>query len=220
VSATVERICPAEGRSAAGEDPAKRRQILEGARRVFVSTGFDAASMNDITREAGVSKSTLYVYFRSKEELFHALIAEEREAYFADIEQLLVDAGDPARTLHRFALRLFTLMLSPEAMTAKRTVIAVASRMPELGREFYRRGPMRGRALVADFISKAVALGTLRVEDPELAASQFVELATAGVLRHRFFDDQAPPIPDAEADRIVRSAVRVFMAAYGPDRRD
>ena len=44
------------GRHAAGEDPAKRAQILEGARQVFMNVGFDAASMNDITRAAGVSK--------------------------------------------------------------------------------------------------------------------------------------------------------------------
>jgi AcrR family transcriptional regulator len=220
LSETLARIGHGEGRSAAGEDPAKRRQILEGAKRVFVSTGFDAASMNDITRESGVSKSTLYVYFRSKEELFHALIAEEREAYFADIEELLLDAEAPALTLGRFARRLFDLMLSPEAMTAKRTVIAVASRMPELGREFYRRGPMRGLALVSDYVRRACELGSLRAEDPDLAASQFIELATAGVLRRRFFDDQAPPLSLAERDHIVDSAVRVFMAAYGPDRRD
>ena len=48
------------GRPAAGTDPDKRRQILEGAGRVFSSVGFDAASMNDIAREAGVSKPTLY----------------------------------------------------------------------------------------------------------------------------------------------------------------
>lgn len=53
----------ASGRFAAGEDPAKRRQILDGAKRVFMRMGFDAASMNDVTREAGVSKGTLYVYF-------------------------------------------------------------------------------------------------------------------------------------------------------------
>src|SRR5690349_16872873 len=57
------------GRPAAGQDPAKREQILEGARRVFIEMGFDAASMNDITRAAGVSKGTIYVYFANKEEL-------------------------------------------------------------------------------------------------------------------------------------------------------
>lgn len=46
----------AGGRFAAGEDPAKRQQILAGAKRVFMKMGFDAASMNDVTREAGVPR--------------------------------------------------------------------------------------------------------------------------------------------------------------------
>src|SRR3954471_17370888 len=58
-------------------DNAKRRQIIEGARAVFLSQGFDAASMNDIARKAGVSKGTLYVYFRNKEELFEAITEHE-----------------------------------------------------------------------------------------------------------------------------------------------
>ncbi len=75
-----------KGKVAAGQDPAKRAQILDGAREVFARLGFDAASMNDITREAGVSKSTIYVYFASKEDLFEALVAETRERLFAEVE--------------------------------------------------------------------------------------------------------------------------------------
>src|SRR5262249_62328646 len=55
-------------------DSAKRRQIIDGARRMFLAQGFDAASMSEIAREAGVSKGTLYVYFKSKEELFEAIV--------------------------------------------------------------------------------------------------------------------------------------------------
>src|SRR5437879_5722497 len=58
-------------------DSAKRRQIIEGARAVFLAQGFDAASMNDIARKAGVSKGTLYVYFDSKEALFVAITDEQ-----------------------------------------------------------------------------------------------------------------------------------------------
>src|SRR4026207_326964 len=57
-------------------DGAKRRQIIEGARAVFLSQGFDAASMNDIARKAGVSTGTLYVHVRNKEELFEAITAQ------------------------------------------------------------------------------------------------------------------------------------------------
>ena len=67
---------PVRARDSA-DDSAKRRQIIEGARAVFLAQGFDAASMSDIARKAGVSKGTLYVYFKSKEELFEA-IAEEQ----------------------------------------------------------------------------------------------------------------------------------------------
>ena len=48
-------------RSGAGQDPRKRQQILDGARKLFLAEGFDAASMGDIARSAGVSKGTLYV---------------------------------------------------------------------------------------------------------------------------------------------------------------
>src|SRR5438552_1112327 len=56
---------------------AKRRQIMEGARAVFLDQGFDAASMGEIARRAGVSKGTLYVYFDSKEALFEAIFEDE-----------------------------------------------------------------------------------------------------------------------------------------------
>src|SRR6185437_2604019 len=59
------------------EDSSKRRQILDGARKVFMDLGFDGASMNEIARLAGVSKGTLYVYFADKNRLFEAIVEEE-----------------------------------------------------------------------------------------------------------------------------------------------
>src|SRR5712692_2009465 len=59
------------------DDSAKRRQIIEGARIVFRVLGFDAASMGEIAKAAGVSKGTLYVYFKDKDELFQAIVQKE-----------------------------------------------------------------------------------------------------------------------------------------------
>ena len=85
------------------QDRAKRRQIMEGARTVFLAQGFDAASMGEIARQAGVSKGTLYVYFDSKEALFEAIVEEEcrstAEQLFAldsndhDVEAVLTRLG-------------------------------------------------------------------------------------------------------------------------------
>jgi AcrR family transcriptional regulator len=59
------------------EDSSKRRQILDGAGKVFMDLGFDGASMNEIARAAGVSKGTLYVYFTDKSRLFEAIVEDE-----------------------------------------------------------------------------------------------------------------------------------------------
>ncbi len=71
----------------------KRQQILEGARIVFLSAGFDGASMGEIARAAGVSKGTLYVYFESKEALFEALTTQEKASLAEALFTL--DADDP-----------------------------------------------------------------------------------------------------------------------------
>ncbi len=64
-------------RLAGDEDSSKRRQILDGASKVFMDLGFDGASMGEIARAAGVSKGTLYVYFADKNRLFEAIVEEE-----------------------------------------------------------------------------------------------------------------------------------------------
>src|ERR1700759_1904783 len=68
---------PSSLRIVGEEDTSKRRQILDGARKVFMDLGFDGASMGEIARSAGVSKGTLYVYFADKNRLFEAIVEEE-----------------------------------------------------------------------------------------------------------------------------------------------
>src|SRR3954468_3961309 len=84
-------------------DTAKRRQILDGARRVFLAQGFEGASMNDIARAAGVSKGTLYVYFENKERLFAAIVEEERYNHVNMIFDFDHEDGDIGAVLTRVA---------------------------------------------------------------------------------------------------------------------
>src|ERR1700685_3805283 len=126
--------------SATQDGGAKRRQVMEGARTVFLSQGFDGASMNDIARAAGVSKGTLYVYFQSKEQLFEALIREERKQ---QAERLVFpgDPGDARQLLGEFGRRLIEIMTRPETVAHLRVVIAATGKFPRLGQAFYEAGP-------------------------------------------------------------------------------
>ncbi|MDQ6435501.1 TetR/AcrR family transcriptional regulator [Mesorhizobium sp. LHD-90] len=203
------------GRPAAGQDPAKRKQILEGARRVFINMGFDAASMNDITREAGVSKGTIYVYFNNKEELFEALIEDERKTIFANLYDALEQEGSVRDTLLRYGIALAWKITSPGVLKAQRTVISICERMPELGVRFYERGPKRGHDKLAEYLERAVKAGDLAIPDVDLAAYQFTDLCMAGLFRQCIFGYRSAIPTEEEVRRVVTSGVDVFLKAYG-----
>ena len=195
------------------EESAKRRQIIDGARAVFLASGFDAASMNDIARAAGVSKGTLYVYFTNKEQLFEAIVEQECEAQAEAIFELDPNDRDVEAALRRLGVAFVKFLCRPEKASAIRTVIAIADRMPDLGRKFYERGPARGIAQLADYLTAQVGAGVLAIEDCEIAAAQFIETCHAMLFKPVLFNFAAAPSPE-QIERVVRIAVKVFLAAY------
>jgi AcrR family transcriptional regulator len=207
--ATLNRLVPA----AADDDSAKRRQIIEGARNVFLAQGFDAASMNDIARAAGVSKGTLYVYFNNKEELFESIVEEECDAQAEGIFDLDPNDHDVEAVLTRLGVAYVKFLCKPEKASAVRTVIAIADRMPEIGKRFYESGPAAGIAHLAVYIDAQVKAGVLKVEDIEIAAAQFMESTHAMLFKPIVFNF-APAPSDEQVEHSVRIAVTVFLAAY------
>lgn len=202
------------GRWAAGEDPAKRKQILDGARLVFMKLGFDAASMNDVTREAGVSKGTLYVYFANKEELFTAMIESERAAFVASMRTALAEHDDIEAGLHDFGISFISHMTEEKVISAMRTVLGVRDRMPVLCQRFF-KGPENLRTILRDYLEQYVGAGKLKIDDIDLAAGQFLDLASGSFFKFRLFGSMEQPPSMAEMERVISGAIRVFMAAYG-----
>ncbi|MEN3147724.1 TetR/AcrR family transcriptional regulator [Neorhizobium sp. IRAMC:178] len=203
------------GRFAAGEDPAKREQIIDGAKRVFMKLGFDAASMNDITREAGVSKGTIYVYFQNKEDLFGAIVAQERERITLRMRDILAGSEEVENGLYRFGMGFATHITSPQVIGAMRTVIGVLDRLPSICQHFFNSPSHNVRTVLEDFLKRHIALGNLKIEDTDLAARQFIDMSSGTFFKFRLFGDLDDVPPFSELDRSVTGAIRVFMAAYG-----
>jgi len=125
-------------------DTAKRQQIMEGARRVFLEDGFDGASIGDIVRAAGVSKGTLYAYFPSKEKLFEALVFADRRKQ-AEVLFTLDEAEiDIERGLTKLGLTFVDMLVQPDTLAFLRIVIGAAAKFPEIGNTFYKAGPCYG----------------------------------------------------------------------------
>ncbi len=207
----------AERDAPAGDGGAKRRQIIDGARAVFLSAGFDGASMNDIAHAAGVSKGTLYAYFVSKEQLFEELIREDRSQQAERLCAFPADSSDPAGQLRAFGRRLIEMMARPETVAHVRVVIAATAKFPRLGQTFYEAGPAYGVQRLAARLQAFVASGALEIADTRRAARQFIDLCHSGVMKRLLFgvvDSVSPSEIDAE----VESAVDVFLKAYRPSR--
>jgi AcrR family transcriptional regulator len=194
------------------EDSSKRRQILEGASKVFMDLGFDGASMGEIARAAGVSKGTLYVYFANKNRLFEAIVEEEtieqsRVAFDFDVER------DVPTTLQEFGEAYIQLLCRPGGGSAIRTVMAIAERMPDVGRRFYEQVLQNTISRLAAYLEAHVRSKDLAIDDCQLAASQFMLMCQASLFLPFIF--QAAPPPSTERIvQVVESARKMFLAAY------
>jgi AcrR family transcriptional regulator len=194
------------------EDSAKRRQILDGASRVFMDLGFDGASMGEIARAAGVSKGTLYVYFADKSRLFEAIVEREmieqqKVAFNFDAER------DVATTLREFGQAYIALLCRPGGGSAIRTVMAIAERMPDVGRRYYGQVLEKTIGRLAAYLDARVKVKDVAIPDCQLAASQFMMMCQASLFLPFIF--QAAPAPSTERmAEVVESATRMFLAAY------
>jgi AcrR family transcriptional regulator len=199
----------------ARSDSAKRRQIIEGARAVFLAQGFDAASMNDIARKAGVSKGTLYVYFKSKEDLFEAIAEEQCRMQAEGVFEFDSADHDVAAVLTKLGTD-FTTFMCNRSTSAIRTVIAIAERMPEVGRQFYESGPAVGVAKLSRYLQAQVESQVLAIAiaDCDIVACQFLDACLSGTFKSVLFNF-APPPPPERIEHNVSIAVRAFMKAYG-----
>lgn len=203
--------------SVADESPenTKRRQILEGARKVFLAQGFDGASMGEIAKVAGVSKGTLYVYFDSKESLFAALTTEEKRGLAEVLFKLDADDPDVRGVLRTLGLSYLRRMGKPEHISSIRMVMGAAEKFPHLGQAFYEAGPRQGLARLSAYLDRQVEAGRLSIEDTGVAAQHFMDLCVSGMLRRLLFSVGEPPT-EPEIEKNVENALRVFFAAYGP----
>jgi AcrR family transcriptional regulator len=194
-------------------DRAKCRQIMEGARALFLAQGFDAASMGEIARRAGVSKGTLYVYFDSKEALFEAIFEEESRLQAEQIFALDSSDHDIEAVLMRLGCASARFLCRPGGLSPLRTVISISERMPAIGKRFYETGPATGVARLRRYLEDQVAGGYLVIDDVEVAAAQFLDSCQSTVFKPLIFNFGEAPT-DARISHVVGTAVRTFLAAY------
>jgi len=194
-------------------DPGRYQRILEAAHSHFNAHGFERASIDAISADAGVSKMTIYSHFASKEGLFEAVIRDRTDRVIgglAGVEAL--DPLQPRRALLAVGEQFLELAREEDALGQFRSLYGAAGAQPQACQAFYRQGADRLIGDLAAYLRRADAAGTLNVRHPRQAADLFLSMFLGdGHIRGLLMLD----MPDARENRaLLREAVRVFMAAY------
>lgn len=192
----------------------KFTQVLEGARDVFMSDGFEGASVDQIARTAGVSKATLYKYFPDKRILFMEVARRECQRQSNEALDKIDMNAPPKQVLGQAGRHFLEFITSTLGQQVFRVCLAEADRFPQLGQQFYNSGPAVMCAKMAAYFEAAEARGELRIPDKPLAAAQFGELCKADVWMRLIFG-VSKSVSQDDIDRVVDSAVETFLARYG-----
>lgn len=193
---------------------ARRKAFVDAARELFFANGYAGTTMSSIASRVGGSKTTLWTYFPSKEELFAAVVDDIVSEYGSTLHVDLPVDQPVVDVLTRFGNVLMAALVTTPLLSLFRLVVGEAERFPHLAETFYDRGPRRGKARAADWVAAKMARGELRQGDPMQAVRHFAGLCQAGLYQHAVLG-----LPEGrETSRMaaeVDAAVDTFYRAWG-----
>jgi TetR/AcrR family transcriptional regulator, mexJK operon transcriptional repressor len=193
----------------------RRNAILEVAARSFLEHGYAGTTMSRIAAELGGSKGTLWSYFASKELLFGAVIDRATLDFRRQLQVILNPEDDLATALHRFCAEFLNKITSSQAVALHRLVVAETARFPEVGRTFHERAPQAVQNVLASYLADAMNRGTLRRDDPRLAARNLAGLCMSGchqLILLGVIEGPTPALVNADAERATAAFLRAYAA--------
>ena len=158
---------------------ARPAEILDAALKVFAHKGFAAARMDDIAKEAGVTKGTIYLYFENKEAVFKSLVRAAVGSTIGTVAEDVKSFQGSARILLRMVLsRIAQMLVESDKVVLPKIVISESSNFPWLA-EFYRFEIIeRGLQILTSLLEHGMAQGEFR----KLPAHHVARLCVAPVL--------------------------------------
>jgi AcrR family transcriptional regulator len=198
--------------------PAKRASILESAAAAFCREGYGGACIEMIAADAGVSRQTVYNHHGDKETLFVAVVRQITDRCNAVLFETLATFPDRPSDLEAdlvaFATRLVGNCLCDRDSTMLRRLIqAEGARYPGLFTAWREHGPGTASAAIAARLARLAEAGLLQIDDPQVAARQFMALVNADLTLTTLLGGTPT---EAEIAAAARNAVRTFVRAYRP----
>ena len=190
-------------------DPIKPQQIIEAAIRVFARDGYYNSRVSDIAREAGMASGTIYLYFRTKDDIIITLFREKMAQWLADLRKAIAAEPDAIAKLRRVVALHFSML---EGHPDLAEVVQVELRQ---GQKFLRGAAAQEItsyfALIGSILEEGIAVGQVRGDLPVKVATKMFfgamdQMATSWVLGKRAY--RLTDTADAVADIFLRGVGR------------
>src|ERR687897_2931426 len=190
---------------------ARPDEILAAALASFAERGFAATRLDDVAARAGISKGTLYLYFKNKEELFEAVVRATLLPNLARIEALPASFEGPSATLLERLLLTIAGVVGSQVGAIPKLVIAEAGNFPDLARFYLDEVVRRGLRLIGAILRRGIERGEFRAVDVDHAVFCVIAPMLIAALWKNSLEpyDRAPMDPRA----LVRAHLDLLLRA-------
>lgn len=191
------------------------QELLDAAIRVFAEHGYRGTRLEQVADAAGVTKGTIYYYFRNKEDLFRQTIAQHRRHTGARIDALL--DGVPGTVAERLRVALgqaWTDIAGPAGALLRLMIGEVSIEAPEIFRAWLGEVVTDGSTELAAAIREGQATGEFRRDaDAEVAARIFISGVLMEAMMQHHGLGEADPLP---LERRISSGVELMLHSLTP----
>lgn len=196
------------------KDLGKRAAILDAAKQLFTTQGYESTSMDQIAAAAGVSKLTVYSHFGDKEALFAAAVRSHCETQLPS--SLFEPAPDIAlrERLLTIARAFYAMITSPEAVAGHRMLCTPQLAGTPLSRLFWEAGPQRVHDGFGALLERRIKAGELQIDDVPRAAAQFFALLKGEPHAQLVFGCCERTLDARAIETHLAASVDLFLKAY------
>lgn len=172
-------------------------EIIEAAFELFAEKGFSATRMDEIALRAGISKGSLYNYFKSKEAIFEAVVSDDIIPIIDQLEQsIAANHVSSDELIHSFIHGMMVHIQGTRLEIIPKLIVSESGNFPELTKFFVHQVIKRVRRIVEGIIQKGIENKEIIDCDPQVTARLLLApIFHAQIWKHslKVYDDQYDP---------------------------
>jgi AcrR family transcriptional regulator len=166
----------------------KYQGILDAATDLFLEHGYQEASISKLLSRFGGSRETIYRHFRSKEELFAAVLDHQLQDYLEFMLALDIQSDDLKQGLREWSNALMGIVTSERYIRLRRLVISEVTNRPVLGQIYYEHTYMKGTTAITGFLRRQQQNGRLKSINCERMTSYLVGMMLYEIMHKRIMN--------------------------------